>query len=167
MILGCYGLILVIVASIYYDKLLVHWQRFHCNIRNAESPNGHNLFISGESEFKRTMRTDPQNETHDYELVKDEMPDSDSHDDKLASTDDELIVLELLRDQETCFLAYTTTSGGRPITAEKNGTMTYSIRTDPRTKPTFQTNKSLLFLNVQHKIEIMSSMFDIDPKIYQ
>ena len=138
-----------------------------CNIRNAGSPNGHNLFISGESEFKRTMRADPHNETHDYELVKDEMPDSDTHDDEFASTGDELVALELLRDQVIGFLAYTTTSGGGPITVEKIGTMTHSIRTDPRTKPTLQTNQSLLFLNVQHNIEIMSCMFGIEPKIYQ
>lgn len=112
------------------------------------------------------MRTDPHNETRYYEVVRDEMPDSDTHDEQLASTDDELAALELLRDQEIGFLAYTTTSGG-PITAEKTSTMTHSIRTDPRTKATLQTNKSLLFLNVQHKIEIMSSMFGVDLKIYQ
>ena len=51
--------------------------------------------------------------------------------------------------------------------AERIGTMNHLIRTDSRTKPTLQTNKSLLFSNVQHKSEIMSSMFGIDPKIYQ
>ena len=96
------------------------------------------------------MRTDPHNKTHDYDLVKDEIPDSDTHDDKLVSTDDELVALALLRDQEIGFFAYTSISGG-PITAEINGTMTHSIRADTRMKPTLQTNKTLLFFNVQHK----------------
>ena len=51
------------------------------------------------------MRTDPYNETHDYGLVKDEVPDSDTHDDELVFEDDELVALELLRDHEIGLLA--------------------------------------------------------------
>ena len=98
------------IARIYHDKLLVRWKRSpHCDLgslqhQNAESPNGHAI-LSGESEFKRTMRTDPYNETHDYGLVKDEVPDSDTHDDELVFEDDELVALELLRDHEIGLLA--------------------------------------------------------------
>ena len=65
----------------------------------------------------RAKRNTPYNETYDHGLVKDEVPDSDIHDDELVSTDDDLVALELLRDQEIGFLAYITISRSESITA--------------------------------------------------
>ena len=102
MILGCFSLILVIIARIYHDNCLSVENNHHTSLdslqtRNAESPTGHDLLIGG-SELERAKKIESYNEIYDY--------------DKLVSTDDDLVALELLRDQKMGFLAYSTTSGG-------------------------------------------------------
>lgn len=67
--------------------------------QSAESPNGNNCssHVSGREHILETALDD---EPYDHGLVQDLEPEQDTQDDDLNFTDDELVELELLRDQE-------------------------------------------------------------------
>ena len=66
--------------------------------QRAEFPNDDD-FLSHGSERERIQGIAPDNEHNDHRLVQDQEPESAIHNDWVF-TDDELVELELLRDQE-------------------------------------------------------------------